>query len=248
MRGYIKTLVVFLLLFPGVLSATNTGIEEITNFDDCVEVQGGLYEALIDAHKKCLNVEEILDTIEPNILSPDDKKLMIYFVRNKEPKKIYQGVTLNCALDYPESSPFSPDQIRELRVAEKQATKTLVLGRHESSNADPKRNSYTLRKSPFDEASVFIANTFARFHLEGTILVLLSLSFRKWRARVFSLALFALGIGWVRVRYPFQTNNMKISYWESIIQAYIALFSLLVIFSTIKYLWSLFRNRNKDKS
>jgi hypothetical protein len=103
---------------------------EYKNFEECSKSELSGLERLLNLRSEGHNIRKLLESASGGRLSIDEE-YMLYLLDTKQPKQIALALAAQCALQYPDTSPFSKSDIEKMREAREQAMRKLVLQNHE---------------------------------------------------------------------------------------------------------------------
>ena len=200
---------------------------EVHSFDNCLKYEVNLYEKLFEAKYQGGDVAEALDSIAPDTLSDRDRELMLYFVRTREPEAIAKAIAFRCALDYPDSSPFSQEQIRELRNVEREGIKELVIRNTRENDTQTIAGNNT-SSSPEVSMDKYISDVISMNLLDGALIVLFSFVFKKRWLRISAVGILGAALGVSHAMFP-QGEALHVGYIEGVMQSVLMLFLMLTM-------------------
>jgi hypothetical protein len=119
---------VFALLYLAVLPLATAA--EYKNFDECSKSELSGLEQLLNLRSEGHNIRKLLESASGGKLSIDEE-YMLYLLDTKPPKQIALALAAQCALQYPDTSPFSKSDIEKMREAREQAMRKIILQNRE---------------------------------------------------------------------------------------------------------------------
>ena len=116
-------IIFFVLLFVNSSAFAET---EYSNWDECSKNEVNGMNDLLKLRKDGYDLRVLLSDNNSRKLSTDEEYIL-YLIENKEPKKVAYSIMFQCAMRFPDSSPFSKEDIEKLKAVREEAIRKLIL-------------------------------------------------------------------------------------------------------------------------
>ncbi len=127
-RNVISLGFIFLLL---ILFISNAFSEtEYRDWDECSKNEIKGMNDLLKLKKDGYDLRTLLSDNNARKLSIDEEYI-IYLLENKEPNKVAYSIIFQCAIKFPDSSPFSKEDLEKLKLEREKAIKKIILQNRE---------------------------------------------------------------------------------------------------------------------
>ncbi len=113
-------------------SLNEPAIAEYNSWEECSKSEVGGLEKLYKLKMEGHDLRSLMSENNTRELSTDEE-YMIYLLENKNPKEMAIVLTAKCAMKYPDSSPFSKEDIEKMENASDEAMRKLILQNKEYS-------------------------------------------------------------------------------------------------------------------